>query len=245
VLFGLGVPQHGIVVCLLEQLQVVVDAVLLQASFQVLRVPLLVFSGRKALNSLADVVVLAAQENIGVRVDVLLELGRVLLRKLLRVTLFLFALLVGHLIAFFVELLWLGCRLLRRDEKHFERGRIAHGVAVEDVAPVLTVVLTESPSEGLAQHLHWNLFNFGILLVVLVDLELQSERLELILRVKLLCLQLGELLFVFVLPFVDLSALGFGLSLDGLLLRFRLFRLLLLLLCLTAKFLLSLPLCLL
>jgi len=88
---------------------------------------------------------------------VLLELWCVLLGLLLGVfciLLFLLNDLVVFIVIFFR--LWLG--LLWCNEENIKSRLVAHGVAIEDIASVLAVILAESPPESLAKHLRWNLF---------------------------------------------------------------------------------------
>ena len=62
--------------------------------------------------------------------------------------------------------LWLfwGRRRGLHDE-HFEGSVVAHWVAIEDIASILAVILTQSPAECFAHELRGDLFLVGVLLV--------------------------------------------------------------------------------
>jgi len=152
VLLCLRVAQHRVIVRIDEQIDVVGIAVLEQAAFQRLIIPLLIVLSFELGSSLAQVVVTAAQQNDRIGVDVLLELGGVLFGELFGV-LRLLLVFIGNLISFLIDLLLLWLGLLRGDEEDLEGCRVANGVTIEDVASILAVVLAQPPAESLAHHL--------------------------------------------------------------------------------------------
>ena len=108
-----------VIVCLLEQANIVGQMVHTQTSLKILGVPLNVFILTHVMSSLLKEIVRAAEKNDGIWVDVLLELGGILFGKLFWCQLFTF-LSVLNFITFSVFLLWFGLRFLRRDIEHFE-----------------------------------------------------------------------------------------------------------------------------
>ena len=191
-LLCLWMAEHWVVVCTLEQGNIVSLTVGLESSLQVLRVPLLVVFSRELFGSFPQVVIIASEQDHGVWVDVALELGGVALSQLLWVDFLLLVLLLNW-IAFVIDFLLFGCRLLRRDEEDFNGSLVADGVAIEDVASVLAVILAESPSESLAHHLRRDLLLTWVAGKVLIDLALETEWLELIVSLSLVDSKLLQL----------------------------------------------------
>lgn len=88
---------------------------------------------------LADVGIVATDQNHAIRVDQVLELG---LQECFEFTFFVSWFFIGLLITIFVEGWWLLFRSLARDVEHLFRGVIADGVTVEHVTAVLAIILT-------------------------------------------------------------------------------------------------------
>ena len=201
---GLRVAQHGVIISCLEQRHVVVLTVALESALKVLGVPLFVVLLLQFCGSLADKCIWSAEQNHRVRVDVSLELGGVLLGELFGILFAFFGRLVNF-VAILVLLLRLWLRLLRSDEEDLKRGGVAHWVSVKDVTSVLAIVLAESPAEGIAHDVGWNLLLRWVGRVVVVDLLLESKRYELIVRRGLIGCELLELSVVVGLTIVDRS----------------------------------------
>lgn len=125
----------------------------------------------------------------------LLELWCVLLGLLLGVfciLLFLLNDLVVFIVIFFR--LWLGLRWC--NEENIKSRLVAHGVAIEDIASVLAVILAESPPESLAKHFRWNLFLCRFIFEILVHSQFQVKYFKIIIRLSLILFKLLELLIV-------------------------------------------------
>ena len=133
----------------------------------------------------------------------LLEFRSILFGELLRV-LCLSLIFIRNLFAVFVELFLLGRGLLRCDKEDLERCLVTSGVAIEDVASVLAVVLTETPPECFTHHLCWNLLVVRVTVEILVNLLLKAQKFKIVIRFCLIFGKLRELLLV------DLLAIGSG-----------------------------------
>jgi len=188
------VAKIRVIVGLLEQVHIVGRVILTQTTLQILWIPLLVVRFVELSSALLEELITATEQNHRVWVDVLLEFGRVLfllLFSLVRITRF-----GRNLVAFLVKYFLLGLRRIRSDNEDLERRLEADRVAIQDVASVLAIILAQAPSEGLTEHLAWNLLLFWIFFVVLVDLRLEIKFFELIVRVGLISISLGKFLLV-------------------------------------------------
>lgn len=147
-LLGLGVSEVLSIICDGIKVKVVIFFVTSESALQVVAVPLnIVFFGQ-VLCSFSDVVVLTADVNERIGVDVLLEFWFHQVCNFLLVNFFWFF----ELSVFVVY--WLG--LLRGGRGNNENllcSFVADWVAVKDVTSVLAVVLTKSPSKCLTHEL--------------------------------------------------------------------------------------------
>lgn len=144
----LRVAQHWVVIGNFEQVHVIGLVVRCDAAFKVVAIPLRVILRFEIGSTLPQELVFTAQQDHRVWVDVRLELGGILLGKFLWVHILGRFILIGDLVSIFIHFLRFRRRFLGSNEENFIACSVANGIAIEDVASVLTIVFAQSPAEG-------------------------------------------------------------------------------------------------
>lgn len=188
--------KHRVVVRRLEEAHVVALIVELDATGQILCIPLQVVLFLKVCGTFHQEIVRATEQDHRVGIDVRLELGGILLGKFFRVDFLAAFLLVWNLVPVLIDLLGLRSGLFRRYEEDFFACCVANRIAVKNVTSILAIVLAQSPAESLTHHFLRDLLLIFIALVVLVDFSLDIEWLKLILGGSLVLCQLLQLAIV-------------------------------------------------